>query len=41
MHRWHELRYQEIADRLGISVSSVEKHIAKAMLFLSEWTEGW
>jgi RNA polymerase sigma-70 factor (ECF subfamily) len=41
MHRWHELRYQEIAQRLDISVSSVEKHIAKAMLFLSEWTEGW
>ena len=41
MHRWHELRYQEIADRLDISVSSVEKHIAKAMMFLSEWTEGW
>ncbi len=30
-----------IAQRLDISVSSVEKHIAKAMLFLSEWTEGW
>ena len=41
MHRWHEMRYQEIAQRLGISVSAVEKHIAKAMLFLSEWTEGW
>jgi RNA polymerase sigma-70 factor (ECF subfamily) len=41
MHRWHELKYQEIAQRLDISVSAVEKHIAKAMLFLSEWTEGW
>lgn len=41
MHRWHDLRYQEIADRLGISISSVEKHVAKAMLFLAEWTEGW
>jgi RNA polymerase sigma factor (sigma-70 family) len=41
MHRWHELKYQEIADRLEISVSSVEKHMARAMMFLSDWSEGW
>ena len=41
MHRWQELKYQEIADRLGISTSSVEKHMARAMLFLSGWIEGW
>ena len=41
MHRWHELKYQEIADRLEISVSSVEKHMARAVLFLSDWIEGW
>jgi RNA polymerase sigma-70 factor (ECF subfamily) len=41
MHRWQELKYKEIADRLEISVSSVEKHMARAMLFLSEWIEGW
>jgi len=41
MHRLDGLRYREIADRLGISQSAVEKHIAKAALFLTEWTEGW
>ena len=41
MHRWHEMKYQEIADRLGISVSSVEKHMASAMLSLSNWSDGW
>ena len=41
MHRWQELKYQEIADRLEISVSSVEKHMARAVLFLSDWIEGW
>lgn len=41
MHRWQELKYQEIADQLGISVSSVEKHMARAMLFLFAWIEGW
>jgi RNA polymerase sigma-70 factor (ECF subfamily) len=41
MHRWHELEYQEIADRLEISVSSVEKHMARALLFLSDWADGW
>ena len=41
LHRWHEMKYQDIAERLGISVSSVEKHVAKAMLFLSDWMEGW
>jgi len=41
MHRLEDLKYREIADRLGISQSAVEKHIAKAALFLTEWTEGW
>lgn len=41
MSRWQNLRYPQIADRLGISVSSVEKHMAKAMQFLAGWTEGW
>jgi RNA polymerase sigma factor (sigma-70 family) len=41
MHRLDEMKYREIAERLGISQSAVEKHIAKAALFLTEWTEGW
>ena len=41
MHRLDDLKYREIAERLGISQSAVEKHIAKAALFLTEWSEGW
>ena len=41
MQRLGNLKYHEIATRLGISSSAVEKHIAKAALFLTEWTEGW
>ena len=31
MSRFEELRYQEIADRLGISVKAVEKQIMRAL----------
>jgi RNA polymerase sigma factor (sigma-70 family) len=41
MHRIDELKYREIAQALDISQSAVEKHIARATLFLAEWTEGW
>ncbi len=41
MHRLDGLKYREIADRVGISQSAVEKHIAKAALFLADWTEGF
>jgi RNA polymerase sigma factor (sigma-70 family) len=41
MHRMDNLKYSEIATRLGISQSAVEKHVAKAGLFLTEWTQGW
>ena len=41
MHRLEDMKYREIAERLEISQSAVEKHIAKAALFLTEWTEGW
>jgi RNA polymerase sigma factor (sigma-70 family) len=35
MHRVQGFSYQEIADRLSISVSSVEKHIASAVALLA------
>ena len=41
MHRLDEMKYREIAESLGISQSAVEKHVAKAALFLTEWAEGW
>jgi RNA polymerase sigma-70 factor (ECF subfamily) len=41
MHRVQGAKYREIAERIGISQSAVEKHIAKAALFLTEWTQGW
>ena len=41
MYRLDELKCREIAARIGISESAVEKHIAKAMFFLNKWSEGW
>lgn len=41
LHRLEGLKYREIAERLGITVSAVEKHVAKAALFLTGWTEKW
>ncbi|ATQ43339.1 RNA polymerase sigma factor [Caulobacter mirabilis] len=41
LHRLDGLKYREIADHLGITVSAVEKHVAKAALFLTGWTEKW
>jgi RNA polymerase sigma factor (sigma-70 family) len=40
LHRLDGLKYREIAAQLGITVSAVEKHIAKATLFLVTWVEG-
>ena len=39
--RLEGLSYAEIAAREGISVSAVEKQIARAVLFLMDWMEGW
>ncbi len=41
LHRLENVKYHEIARRLNISESAVEKHIAKAMLFLRAWAKGW
>ena len=40
-HRVEGLRYQDIARQHGLSVSAVEKHIAKATLLLTSGMEGW
>ena len=40
-HRIDGMSYLEIARRHKLSVSSVEKHIAKAMLQVTSWMEGW
>ncbi|MGE5501699.1 MAG: RNA polymerase sigma factor [Ignavibacteriales bacterium] len=39
--RLEGLSYAQIAAREGISVSAVEKQIARAVLFLMDWMEGW
>lgn len=39
--RLEGLSYAEIARRQGVSVSAVEKQIARAVLFLMDWMEGW
>ena len=36
MHRVEELRYREIAERLGITVATVEYHMARALAQLDE-----
>jgi RNA polymerase sigma factor (sigma-70 family) len=40
-HRVEGMKLREISAALGISQSAVEKHVAKALLFLTEWTDGW
>lgn len=40
-YRVEELSYREIAQRHGLTISTVEKHIAKATLQLTTWMEGW
>lgn len=37
LNRMDGYSFTQIADRLGISLSMVEKHAAKAVLYLTEW----
>lgn len=39
LSRFHGLKNREIADRLGISVKAVEKHISKSMKIISSFWE--
>ncbi len=39
MNRVEKMKYSHIAQSLAISESSVEKHIAKALIFLSTWMD--
>lgn len=41
MHRLDGMKYREIAEALDISISTVEKHVARAMTFIANWAEGW
>jgi len=40
-HRLEDMTYQEIAARHGLSISSVEKHISRAVMKLTAWMEDW
>ena len=40
-HRVDGMSYREIARQHQLSVSTVEKHIAKATLQVTRWMEGW
>lgn len=40
MHRLDGFTYRDIAEKLDISVSAVEKHLAKAVLQLADYMEG-
>ena len=40
-YRLEDLTYQEIAARHGLSVSTVEKHVARAMAQLAGWMADW
>ncbi len=40
-HRFHGMSYQEIAREHGLSISAVEKHIARATLAVTSGMEGW
>jgi RNA polymerase sigma factor (sigma-70 family) len=40
-HRIEGLSYEQIAQRHQLSISTVEKHIAKALVQITGWMEGW
>jgi len=40
-HRLEGMTYREIAQHRGLTISTVEKHVAKATIQLTAWMEGW
>lgn len=40
-HRVEGLTYKAIAEQKGLSVTAVEWHVAKAVLHIAEWMDGW
>lgn len=40
-YRVEGMTYKEIARQHGLSISTVEKHIARATVQLTSWMEGW
>ena len=40
-HRIDGMSYQQIAQRRRFSISTVEKHVAKATMQVTGWMEGW
>lgn len=40
-HRVDGMSYQQIASQHQLSVSAVEKHMARATLEITRWMEGW
>jgi len=39
--RLDAMSYAEIAKQQGLSISAVEKRLARGILFLQDWMEGW
>lgn len=35
------LTFPQVAEREGLSVAAVEKRVARALVFLARWTDGW
>ena len=41
LYRAEEMKQGEIAQLFDISKSAVEKHVAKAVAFVTDWMQGW
>lgn len=39
--RLNGLTFAQIAEREGLAVTTVEKRVARAILFLTKWMDGW